>query len=328
MKILMLKKKNAWLIIILAWVLLFSLQNNLFCQMGQEDMEQKTGQAKTGQGGSMPETSSQGTSAQGGQTQENASKNGTAQKSTEATQSLALPTSIEIKRLEGEKPLYSIELRDANISDVFRILAHDYDLNIFVDKKVKGKMTASFTNVNLEEALEAIMETNNLTLQKYGNILKIMPNLVTKTFILKYVEAKKLLESTSSSTGSSSASAGSSSSSMSGSMAISEGSASGNSTSTESESDSTASQTQKTIYDLLSSEGKIFLGKQLNSLMVIDYPLNLTKIDNFLQMVDQRMVTKVFKLRYLSAEDVVGKAQSSTTGASTTSSSAMPATGM
>src|SRR3989338_7381644 len=43
----------------------------------------------------------------------------------------AEPASIlEIKQLGTEEPLYSLELREVELSDLFKVLAHDYNLNI------------------------------------------------------------------------------------------------------------------------------------------------------------------------------------------------------
>ncbi len=102
---------------------------------------------------------------------------------------------IQIKPLEGKENIYSFELRNVEIGDLFRVLAHDYKINLLVDKDIQGQVTASLSNVTLEEALSAIAESQNLILEKKGNIIKVSLNLITKTVILKYVEAKKILES-------------------------------------------------------------------------------------------------------------------------------------
>jgi type II secretory pathway component GspD/PulD (secretin) len=183
---------------------------------------------------------------------------------------------IHIQPLEGKEKLYSFELREVEISDLFRVLAQDYKLNLLVDEGIKGRVTASLSNVSLEEALATIAESQNLILKKKGNIIRVMPNLITKTFNLQYIEAKKLLESPS------------------------------------------AGQSMGTIYDLLSKKGKIFLGNQPNSIMVVDYPENIKKVEEFVKVTDQRMATKVFKLKYLKAADVLG---GSTTTATTTQTS-------
>ncbi len=104
------------------------------------------------------------------------------------------PSSVlEIKKLPGLKNLFSIELREAELADIFRVIAHDFNLNILVDKNVKGKVTASFTNISLEEAIEKIAEMNNLRLEKKGNVIIVKPNLITKVFRLKYISAKDIV---------------------------------------------------------------------------------------------------------------------------------------
>ena len=177
---------------------------------------------------------------------------------------------LEIKKLESEKPLYSIELREVQLTDLFRVIAHDYNLNILMDKNVSGTITASFTNISLEEALEAIAELSNLSIEKRGNIIKVSPNLITRTIVLKYIEAKKFMDASS-------------------------------------PTQSAAGASQATgILGLLSDKGKILVGQQQNSLTVIDFPDNVQKVGDFLKVVDHKMETRVYKLKYLKADEVVG----------------------
>lgn len=194
----------------------------------------------------------------------------------------SVPPIIQIRPLEGKDNIYSFELRNVEIGDLFRVLAHDYKINLLIDKDIQGQVTASLSNVTLEEALSAIAEAQNLILEKKGNIIKVSPNLVTRAFTLKFIEAKKLLES----------SAGQS------------------------------KGTTATIYDLLSNKGKILLGSQPNSIMVIDYPGNINKIEAFLKEIDQQMASKVFKLKYLKASEMVGATIVTTTATQTTGTSA------
>lgn len=105
---------------------------------------------------------------------------------------------IQIKRLETEEPLYSFELREVEIGDLFRVLAHDYMLNLLVDKEVQGRVTASLTNVSLEEALNSIAESLNLKLEKKGNIIWLSRNLITRVFKLKYLKASDVVDSSNS----------------------------------------------------------------------------------------------------------------------------------
>jgi type II secretory pathway component HofQ len=205
---------------------------------------------------------------------------------------------IEIKRLEAEEPVYSIELRNVDLIDLFRVMAHDYSLNMVVDSDVSGTLTASFTNVSLEEALQTIAEMSNLVVRKKGNIIRISLNLVTKTFTLKNIEADKLLS-------------GQRAASVSGAGAASGASAAPGTAATSSLSN---------IYDLLSDKGKILVGNQPNSIMVIDYPINIEKVSMYLDAVDLRMSSRVFKLKYLKAGEVVGDQQPGSSAAAQTGS--------
>jgi type II secretory pathway component HofQ len=205
---------------------------------------------------------------------------------------------LEIKRLESESPLYSIELRDVQLNDLFRVIAHDYNLNILMDQDVSGTITASFTNISLEEALDAIAEMSNLSVEKKGNIVKVKPNLLTKTIVLRYIEAKKLLEESSSGqTGSAQA-------------------ASGQATAGQ----GAEAKSPTGIYSLLSDKGNILLGHQQNSLTVIDYPSNISKVEEFLKVIDHKMETRIFKLKYLKADEVVGVTTKTTTTTQTSTS--------
>jgi type II secretory pathway component HofQ len=212
---------------------------------------------------------------------------------------------LQVKRLEREPSLYNMELREVELVDLFRLLAHDYDLNILLDKGVKGKVTASLTNISLEEALERITEMHNLRLEKKGNVIIVKPNLVTKVFILQHIEASSLLKRED---------------------------RQAQATQTEAEGEGGGAQEDSeeekpaTIYDLLSGEGKVLLGKQPNSVMVIDYPQNLEKIEEYLKVIDKSVTAidkgltmRIFKLKYINAKELVGEGSISATTMGTTS---------
>lgn len=174
---------------------------------------------------------------------------------------------MKIKRLDDQSQVYSFELKDAEIKDIFRVLAYDYKLNLLVDNEVEGRMTAIMTNVSLKQFLEAAAESLNLIIEETGSFIKVKPNLITKIFVLKHVEAQTVLSFR--------------------------------------ENAETAGGGH-IIYDLLSKKGKLFLGRQPNSIMVIDYPPNIMKIGDYLEEIDRRVSSQVFKLKYLKASDIVG----------------------
>ncbi len=96
------------------------------------------------------------------------------------------------------EPLFSMELRDAEILDVLRVLGQESRLNIIAGDEVVGKVTLSFQNVTLTEALEAILKSRGYTFIREGNILVVVPvekedqYLQTKTFTLNYLDPKEI----------------------------------------------------------------------------------------------------------------------------------------
>ena len=177
------------------------------------------------------------------------------------------PGSIDIQPTDDSQ-LYSMELRDADLIDLFRVLAHDYKLNLMVDKDVSGKITASLSNITLDQALSEIAVAQNLLITRENNMIRISPNLVSKVFVLKYVEASTLL---------------------------SQGSAG-----------AAGARQTSTIFDLISDKGKILLGTVPNSIMVIDYPRKIDDIEKYLNAIDKQLTRRVFKMKYIKASEVLG----------------------
>ena len=64
--------------------------------------------------------------------------------------------SISLKREETMEieSRYSLEFRDADLKDVLRALAQENGLNVIIGEEVAGRVTLSFKNVSLMEALE------------------------------------------------------------------------------------------------------------------------------------------------------------------------------
>ena len=132
---------------------------------------------------------------------------------------------------------------------------------------MQGTITAAMSEVSLGQFLEAIAKSLDLVIENNGNFFIVKPDLITRTFILKYIEAQDVLNPL----------------------------------------NNDAAETTKresTIYDLLSTKGKLLLSKQPNSIMAIDYPPNIKKIEDYLNEIDRRMSSQVFKLKYLKASDI------------------------
>ena len=332
-----------YLIIIIFYIAIFG--NNSFGQIapagGSEDQEQSEdssdseGSDKAGSAGSP--------------------KSDTDANAFGVNQAVQNDTIMEIKRLDTEASSYLFELKNADLTDLFRALAHDYKLNLVVDNDIQGKITATFNNISLEDALNEIAVSQNLVLEKRDNIIRIKSNLQTRIFLLKYVEAKKLLEGNSSATGGSGASGSSEqggsaggggsgggagggttteaggggsaggsggASASGGSSGTSSGGAGGGNSQSSGGEGGAGSKQANTIFDLLSDKGKILLGNIQNSLIVIDYPKNIEQIEGYIKVIDQKMTRRTFKIKYLKASEVVGAASFTAAAGSGSSSAA------
>lgn len=103
-------------------------------------------------------------------------------------------------RIEKDERLFSIEVRDANVSDVLRALAQQSGFNIILGDGVDGKVTLSFTDIAFKDALEIIIRSQNL---KYtirnnvfwvGSAVDVSEDIATEVVRLNYAEPAAALE--------------------------------------------------------------------------------------------------------------------------------------
>lgn len=70
----------------------------------------------------------------------------------------------------------SMDFKDADIKNLFRLIAEVSNLNIVFGDDVKGKVTIRMVDVPWDQALDVILETNNLGMTRAGNIIRIVPS--------------------------------------------------------------------------------------------------------------------------------------------------------
>ncbi len=104
---------------------------------------------------------------------------------------------IEVKK--GRKQ-FSMEFRDADIRDVLRAVGQAANLNMIVGDNVSGQVTLSLKDVDLLDALEAILKTKGFTYVRDGNILRVVSaaeardeDMETRVFPLGYASGKDVL---------------------------------------------------------------------------------------------------------------------------------------
>ncbi len=67
----------------------------------------------------------------------------------------------------------SMDFKDAEITNLLRIIAEVSGLNVVVSDEVKGKITVRLVNVEWPQALDVILKTSNLGYVQDGNILRV-----------------------------------------------------------------------------------------------------------------------------------------------------------
>lgn len=81
-----------------------------------------------------------------------------------------LPAETIKRNGPGEEKLFSIEVREADISDVLRALAQQSGLNIVLGDGVEGKISLSFKNIPFRDALEMIIRSRGLMYSTQNNV--------------------------------------------------------------------------------------------------------------------------------------------------------------
>jgi len=83
----------------------------------------------------------------------------------------AEPEKTPITRYTGAK--LSLDFKEADIHNIFRLIAEVSNLNIITTEDVKGKITIRMVNVPWDQALDVILASKNLIKIEEGNVLRI-----------------------------------------------------------------------------------------------------------------------------------------------------------
>jgi type IV pilus assembly protein PilQ len=109
----------------------------------------------------------------------------------------------------------SLDLRDADIINVLKLIAEAAGLNIVIGDEVKGRIKLRLVDITWDQALEVILQSRSLGMAKVGNVVRIesleklrkewevqliskkarekTPDLKTELIRLKYATAKDMV---------------------------------------------------------------------------------------------------------------------------------------
>jgi len=185
---------------------------------------------------------------------------------------------------------YTLQMRDADIQDLLLAFSREINANIVVDQKISGRVTIDLRGVTLEQVLDVVCGQLNLEYKQEGNLIKVFkPSLDTRILHLDYittVRKGKGLASGGVGGRSSSGTQGSGSGTSAGSTSGSEQTSSaGYSEVTTADESDLWKELDKGLQSLKSPEGTIIVHKTSNTVLVKDYPAQIRKIAQYLELV-------------------------------------------
>ena len=160
-------------------------------------------------------------------------------------------------RYSGE-PI-SVNLKDVDLKDFFRLIHEISGLNVVLDPNVKGTLTIVLDEVPWDQALDIVLVNNGLDKQLNGNVLRV----ATKDTLKKEAETARDLQKA-------------------------QAEAVAPVTTTRVLSYAKASTVRDTLKKFLSSRGDIFSDDRSNQLIIRDIPSNFPTLDNLIRQLDRK----------------------------------------
>ncbi|MDD3374455.1 MAG: secretin N-terminal domain-containing protein [Candidatus Omnitrophica bacterium] len=176
------------------------------------------------------------------------------------------------RRASESVMLDALELKDMDIVDVLKLISKKSGLNIVAGKNVRGKVTIYLKDVNVRDALQIILDSNDLAYVEEDGIVKVLTaqdfqqiygykfgqETETKLIQLEYVKAEEIVP---------------------------------------------------VLTQMKSQIGLVTFDSKSNTLIITDRPEKISLMREVIQRADIPLSTRVFSLRYSKADEVAGKIQ-------------------
>ena len=153
----------------------------------------------------------------------------------------------------------SVNLKDVDLKDFFRLIHEISGLNVVLDPNVKGTLTIVLDEVPWDQALDIVLVNNSLDKQLNGNVLRV----ATKDTLKKEAETARDLQKA-------------------------QAEAVAPVTVTRVLSYAKASTVRDTLKKFLSARGDIFSDDRSNQLIIRDIPSNVPMLDNLIRQLDRK----------------------------------------
>jgi type IV pilus assembly protein PilQ len=180
------------------------------------------------------------------------------------------PTPAPSGKYSGE-PI-SVNLKDVDLRDFFRLIHEISGLNVVVDPAVKGNLTIVLDDVPWDQALDIVLKNNDLDKQLDGNVLRV----ATKETLKKEAEQSRDL-------------------------AKAQAEAADVVTTTRVLSYAKASDIVVTLKKFLSSRGDVLADSRSNTVIIRDIPSVLPVLDNLIRQLDRKSQQVEIEARVVAA---------------------------
>jgi type IV pilus assembly protein PilQ len=190
--------------------------------------------------------------------------------STAQQNSQASAPPVAVGKYTGE-PI-SVNLKDVDLRDFFRLIHEISGLNVVLDPAVKGTLTIVLDEVPWDQALDIVLQNNGLDKQLNGNVLRI----ATRTTLKSEAETQRDLEKA-------------------------QAEAIAPVTVTRVLSYAKAATMKDTLKKFLSARGDILSDDRSNQIIIRDIPSVIPTIDNLLHQLDRKSQQVEIEARVISA---------------------------
>jgi type IV pilus assembly protein PilQ len=166
----------------------------------------------------------------------------------------------------------SVNLKDVDLKDFFRLIHEISGLNVVLDPAVKGSLTIVLDEVPWDQALDIVLQNNGLDKQLSGNVLRI----ATRDTLKREAETQRDLEKA-------------------------QAEAVAPVTVTRVLSYGKAEKMRETLKKFLSTRGDILADDRSNQLIIRDIPSIIPVVDNLIRQLDRKSQQVEIEARVVSA---------------------------
>ena len=153
----------------------------------------------------------------------------------------------------------SVNLKDVDLKDFFRLIHEISGLNVVLDPSVRGTVTLVLDEVPWDQALDIVLRNNGLTKEIDGNVLRI----ATQETLKREADQRRELQKA-------------------------QADAVDPVTVTRTLSYAQAQAMVATVKRFLTARGDVFADPRTNTLIIRDIPASIPKIDNLLRQIDRK----------------------------------------